>query len=105
MMLIHFFLLIVSFATLPVSNMQHDGKIGVLFSDILSRGTHSFDVLHYDVSLEIFENIEEIAGVVGIHLQSMESNLTDMVLDFKGLTIDSVWGAQALLCSFRRTKL
>ncbi|MCD4707690.1 MAG: T9SS type A sorting domain-containing protein [Candidatus Sabulitectum sp.] len=96
-MLIHFFLLIVVFVSLPVSNMQHDGKIDVLFSDVLSRGPHSFDVLHYDVSLEIFESIEEIAGVVGIHFQSMENNLTDIILDFKGLTIDSVWSSQGTL--------
>ena len=68
-----------------------------IFSDISSRGPHSFDVLHYDVSLEIFESIEEIAVVVGIHFQSMESDLADIVLDFKGLTIDSVWGAQGTL--------
>jgi len=89
--------LIVSLMTMPVSDACRDGKTDEFSSGVLSRGPHSFDVLHYDVSLEIFDDIEEIAGTVGILLQSEESNLTGIVLDFQGMTIDSVWDAQGAL--------
>ena len=96
-MLFHCMLLMVSLMTIPASDVGHDGKADDFSSDALSRGPHSFDALHYDVSLEIFEGIEEIAGTSGLLLQSEESNLTGIVLDFKGMTIDSVWDAQGTL--------
>lgn len=90
-------IIIALISTLPLSDASYNSKIDVCSYDLNTRGSHSFDVLHYDVSLELFEALEEISGVVGIHFQSQENGLDQITLDIIALSVDSVWGSLGTL--------
>lgn len=49
------------------------------------------DILHYDLSVEIFNDIQEIAGITGILMTSAGGAVSDIRLDLRDLTVDSVW--------------
>ncbi|MCK5132361.1 MAG: hypothetical protein KAR40_09460 [Candidatus Sabulitectum sp.] len=90
-------------AAFPFADEDYGLKIDLCSSDLQARGAHSYDVLHYDVSIELFEDIEELEGIVSIHFQSEESSLdlivlsVDSVGDSQGvLTFDSRWTALLL---------
>ncbi len=90
------------YAALPFSEADYGSKIDLCSSDLPSREAHSFDVLHYDVSMELFEAVQELEGVVGIHFQSEESSLDQITLDLIALSVDSVWDSQGVL-TFQQT--
>ena len=90
-------ILLIFLSSLPFPDANFNSKIDCFSSDLTARGPHSFDVLYYDVQLEIFEDIQEIEGIVGIHFQSELSNLDEITLDLLALTVDSVWDSQGVL--------
>lgn len=79
-------------ATFPwaVQDM-HDGKTGLAPVEYRSRGPHSFDVLHYDVALDLYPEAESLVGVVGILFESDKLGLDQITLDLFALGVDSAW--------------
>mgnify|MGYP006282385055 CR=1 FL=1 len=51
------------------------------------------DILHYDLAIEVFRDIQEIYGITGITLTSAGDTVSDIRLDLRQLTVDSVWDA------------
>jgi len=51
------------------------------------------DILHYDIELEVFEDIQEIAGITTILMAAMSSPVESVRLDLRQLEADSVWDA------------
>ena len=49
------------------------------------------DILHYDLEIEVFREIEEIEGTTGILMTSAGGTITDVRLDLRQLIADSVW--------------
>jgi aminopeptidase N len=89
--------IVLAILSLPESGARRDGKIGVCSSELQARGPHSYDVLHYDITIEVLEEVEEFDGMVGILLQSEEAGLDSIPLDFLSMTVDSVWDASGPL--------
>lgn len=65
--------------------------------------TDSIEVLHYEIRLDIsdFTN-KTIQGYTTLQVKSKINGLTELVLDLKGLTVDSV-KLGSTLCTFTRT--
>ncbi len=84
-------------AIIPFPDQNYESKIDLCSSDLQARGAHSFDVLHYDVFMELFDQIEELEGTVSIHFKSEESGLNQITLDLLSLTVDSVWDSSGIL--------
>ncbi len=51
------------------------------------------DILHYDLTLEIFRETSTIEGITGILLTSPGGAVSDIRLDLIDLVVDSVWDA------------
>lgn len=49
------------------------------------------DILHYDISLDVFEDIKEIAGVTAILMAAKADPVSSVRLDLRQLEVDSVW--------------
>lgn len=49
------------------------------------------DILHYDVSLEVFEELQEIAGVTVVQMAAKTFPVSSVRLDLRQLEADSVW--------------
>jgi aminopeptidase N len=63
------------------------------FADSLTESCpHSYDVLHYDITLLIDITLETIDGNTRIQSMSAEAGLAAIDLDFTVLTVDSVFG-------------
>jgi aminopeptidase N len=57
---------------------------------LLAESTHSYDVLHYVIDLELPMDSRFISGVVTIAAQSNEDNLTVVDVHLLDLTVDSI---------------
>ncbi len=92
-------LLIASILAVFPSSLQdaHDGKTVFAPLTCPSRGPHSFDVLHYDVSLDLHPETETLVGTVGILFESEENGLDQIQLDLLALGVDSAWDASGSL--------
>jgi aminopeptidase N len=67
-------------------------KYRPLFDDMLTENCpHSFDVLHYDITMFIDTDAEEIFGDTEVTAVSQEPALTTIDLDLAVLTVDSVF--------------
>lgn len=51
------------------------------------------DILHYDLAVEVFRDIQEIYGTTGITMTSAGGTVSDIRLDLRQLTVDSIWDA------------
>jgi aminopeptidase N len=74
-----------------------DGKEGLFESAGGGRGPHSYDVHHYDLSIELFPDIEELAVETGITLEARGMPLDTVPLDLLALSVDSAWDASGPL--------
>lgn len=59
------------------------------------------DILHYDISLEVFLDLHEIVGTTEIEMTASTEAITDIRLDLRQLTADSVWDATGSLSYFQ----
>ena len=60
------------------------------------------DILHYDISLEVFLDLHEIVGTTEIEMTASTEAITDIRLDLRQLTADSVWDATGGYLTFSR---
>jgi len=49
------------------------------------------DILHYDLDIEVFRDIQEIEGTTGILMTSAGGTVSEIRLDLRDLTVDAVW--------------
>ena len=56
----------------------------------LEADDHDYDVLHYDLEIEIFPETEELVGITGVELTPTTS-ISQIRLDFVQMTVDQVW--------------
>jgi len=52
---------------------------------------NTVDILHYDIVLEVFEDIQEVQGTTTILMTSTASPVTEIRLDLRQLLADSIW--------------
>jgi aminopeptidase N len=83
--------------TSGMTDADPEGKFDFPMTGVESRGPHSFDVLHYDLSLELFEGIQELGGVVGVTFTSQEAGLDQIMLDIIALSVSAAWDASGAL--------
>jgi len=55
------------------------------------------DILHYDVDIEVLRDIQEIEGVTGMTLTSAGGTVSELRLDLRQVTPDSIWDGTGLL--------
>lgn len=60
------------------------------------------DILHYDIDLDVFEDIEEIAGTTAILMACGSSPVSAIRLDLRQLEADSVWDATGPLSFYQQ---
>lgn len=82
---------------LPPDLPDCDNKFDIDCPRMVTRGPHSFDVLNYDIALELFEADSSIQGITGIHFEAVETNLDQIQLDLIALEVDSVWDGTGIL--------
>ncbi len=58
---------------------------------------NTVDILHYDIELEVLEDIQEIEGVTTILFQGGISPVSEIRLDLRQLTVDSIWDSSGSL--------
>jgi len=69
-----------------------------LFADSLTESCpHSYDVLHYDITLLIDIDLETLDGNTRVRAMSAEAGLSTIDLDFTILSVDSVFGSSGPL--------
>lgn len=61
------------------------------FIEEFDHPENSVDILHYDIELEVFEDIQEVQGVTSVQMTSASSPVSDIRLDLRQLQADSVW--------------
>lgn len=54
-------------------------------------GVHSFDMLHYDLDIEVLIDIEELDCITGLLFEAVDEGLDQIRLDLVALEVDSVW--------------
>ncbi len=54
-------------------------------------GIHSFDMLHYDLDIEVLIDIEELDCTAGLLFKAVDEGLDQIRLDLVALEVDSVW--------------
>jgi aminopeptidase N len=73
-------------------------KYRPMFADSLTDNCpHSYDVLHYDITLFINIDLETLDGNTRVTSLSAEAGLSTMDLDFTILSVDSVFGSSGPL--------
>lgn len=55
------------------------------------------DILHYDIQIEVFRDIQEIEGVTAITMTSAGGAVSQIRLDLRQLTVGAVWDASGNL--------
>ncbi|MBN2588208.1 MAG: T9SS type A sorting domain-containing protein [Candidatus Fermentibacteraceae bacterium] len=60
------------------------------------------DILHYDLAIEVFRDVQEIYGITGILMTSAGGAVSDIRLDLRQLTVDSVWDAGGNLSYYQQ---
>jgi aminopeptidase N len=74
-------------------------------SYVLSGVDHPLDpvdILHYDVQLEVFRDISQIAGLTTITMTPAGTAVTDIRLDLRQLTVNSVTGESGPLSFYQQ---
>lgn len=54
-------------------------------------GVHSFDMLHYDLDIEILFDVEELDCTAGLLFKAVDEGLDQIRLDLSVMEVDSVW--------------
>ncbi len=61
------------------------------FIEEFDHPENAVDILHYDIAIEVFEDIKEVEGICTIQMTSPAGSVSDIRLDLRQLTADSVW--------------
>jgi len=59
------------------------------------------DILHYDLQIEVFREIQEIAGTTAILMTSAGGTVSDIRLDLRQLIVDAVWDGTGSLAYYQ----
>lgn len=60
------------------------------------------DILHYDIALDVFEDIQEIEGITTIQMAAKSSPVASVRLDLRQLEADSVWDSTGPLSFYQQ---
>jgi aminopeptidase N len=52
---------------------------------------YGYDILHYDVSLEVMEDVHRVSGSVGILFKACTTGIETIELDIVSMEVDSAW--------------
>ena len=58
---------------------------------------HCFDVLHYDLTLEVLPASSQLSGVTAVTLVPTQTGVEDIALDLLAMDVDSVWDSSGPL--------
>jgi len=72
------------------------------FFEEFDHPANTVDILHYDITLEVFRELSQIEGVTAIEMTSSASSITNIRLDLKQLTADSVWDETGALSFYQQ---
>ncbi len=62
---------------------------------------NTVDILHYDIELEVFEDLQEIEGVTTVVFEGGVSPVSEIRLDLRQLTVDSIWDSTGTLSFYQ----
>ena len=60
-------------------------------------GIHSFDMLHYDLDIEVLFDVEELDCTASLLFEAVDEGLDQIRLDLSVMEVDSVWDAAGSL--------
>ncbi len=71
--------------------------VALLSISVIAAAELSFDVLHYDITMDIQPATQELFSVVAVEFVSLTESLSWLILDVEGIEVDSVWDSEGPL--------